>query len=57
MRYNSRVKNCHSLDKKCLTSKFVYQADVTSNLSNENKYYLGIRETTFKERCGNYILF
>ena len=31
-----------------------YQADVTNNLDNEYKYYLGLAGTTFKERYGNH---
>ena len=39
---------------KCLTSQLIYQADVTSNLDNEYKYYLGLAEKNFKEQYGNY---
>ena len=50
---NCRVKNSCPLDSKCLTSQLIYQADVTNNLDNEYKYYLGLAETTFKERYSN----
>ena len=51
---NCRVKNSCPLDSKCLTSQLIYQADVTNNLDNEYKYYLGLAETTFKERYSNH---
>ena len=47
---NCRIKNSHSLDNKCLTSQLIYHADITNNLDNEYKYYLGLAEITFKER-------
>ena len=50
---NCRVKNSCPLDNKCLTSQLIYQSDVTNNLDNEYKYYLGLAETTFKERYSN----
>ena len=51
---NCRVKNSCPLDNKCLTSQLIYQADVTNNLDNDYKYYLGLVETTFKERYSNH---
>ena len=51
---NCRTKNSCPLDNKCLKSQLVYQADVTNNLDDEYKYYLGIAETTFKERCSDH---
>ena len=51
---NCRVKNSCSLDNKCLTLQLIYQADVTNNLADEYKFYLGLTETTFKERYGNH---
>ena len=50
---NCRVKNSCPLDSKRLTSELIYQADVTNNLGDEYKYYLGLAETTFKERYSN----
>ena len=52
--YNCRVKNSCPLDNKCLTSQLIYQVDVTNNLDNEYRYYLGLAETTFKERYSNH---
>ena len=51
---NCRIKNSCPLDNKCLTSQFIYQDDVTNNLDDEYKYYLGLAETTFKERYSNH---
>ena len=38
----------------CLTPKIVYQADVQNDTNNENKFYLGVTETPFKERFRNH---
>ena len=46
---NCRVKNSCPLDNKCLISQFIYKPDVTNNLDDKYKYYLGLAETTFKE--------
>ena len=55
---NCRVNNSCALDNKYLTSQLIYQVDVTNNLHDQHKYYLGLTETTFKERYGNHkILF
>ena len=51
---NCRIKNSCLLDNKCLRSELTYQADVTNNLDDEYKYYLGLAETTFKERYSNH---
>ena len=40
-------------DNKCLTPKFVYQADVCNDTYDERKLYLGLLETPFRERCRN----
>ena len=52
--YNSRIKNFCPLHNKCLTSQLIYQGDVTNNLDDEYKYYLGLAETTFKEPYSNH---
>ena len=51
---NCRVKNSCPLDNKCLTLQLIYQADVTNNLDDMYKYYLGFAKTTFKEWYGNH---
>ena len=45
-----RVKNSCPLHNKCLLSQLIYQADVTNNLDDEDRYFLGLAETTFRER-------
>ena len=50
---NCRIKNSCPLNNKFQTSQLIYQADVTNNLDNEYKYYLGLAETTFKEQYSN----
>ena len=32
-----------------------YQADVTNNVNNERRIYLGASETIFKDRYGNHV--
>ena len=34
-------------------TEFIYQVDVTNNFGDCYNYYLGLRETTFKERYGS----
>ena len=51
---NCRFKNSSPLHNKCLTSQLIYQADVTNNLDDECKCYLGLAETTFKERYSDH---
>ena len=46
------MKNSCWLDNKCVISQLYYQADVTNNLDDE--CYVGLAETTFKERYSNY---
>ena len=47
-------KQC-PLNRQCLTESIVYQANVTANISGyKEKVYLGVSETTFKVRYGNY---
>ena len=49
---NCRSMTDCSLDNKCLTLKIVYQADVWND-TNDEKFYLGVSETPFKERFRN----
>ena len=46
--WNCRIKNSLPLDNKCLTSQLIYQADVTNNLGDEYKYYLGLATKLLK---------
>ena len=51
---NCRSKESCPLQIKCLTPKIVYRADVKNLTNDEKKFYLGVTETTFKERFGNH---
>ena len=46
--------NCPS-QNQCLTPNIVYQADVSNNLDNEKRVYLGVSETPLKGRYCNHI--
>ena len=51
---NCRVKlNC-PLEHKCLTSKVIYKAVVENNVDTEKKFYIGLTESSFKERYNNH---
>ena len=52
---NCRDKNTCPLENKCLTPKIIYQADITNDTDDTFKYYLGLAETSFKDRCRNHI--
>ena len=47
---NCRDKNTCLLDNKCLTPKVIYQADFTNDTDDTYKYYLGLAETSFKDK-------
>ena len=48
------MRNDCLLQHKCLTPGIVYQATVTNNNDDAEKFYYGLRETTFKERYRNH---
>ena len=50
-----RDKNTCPLENKCLTPKTIYQADATNDTDDTYKYYLGLAETSFKDRYRNHI--
>jgi hypothetical protein len=37
-----------------MTNNIIYKATVTTNNTNDNKYYIGMTATTFKERYANH---
>ena len=43
------------LQNKCLTPNIVYQADITKNVDDERRVYLGLSEAPFKDRYRNYV--
>ena len=51
---NCRVKDSCPLNGECLTPKLVYRADIKNNSNNKKKYYVGLSETTFKQRYRNH---
>ena len=46
--------NC-LLQKHCLTSNIIYQANVSDNGDNEKRIYLGVSETPFKVTYSNHV--
>ena len=42
------------LPNKCLTPKVIYQANVTNNSNNDEKFYRVLAETPFKDRFRNH---
>ena len=51
---NCRVRDECPLQQKCLSSAIVYQATVTEVKRNKKETYVGITETTFKQRYANH---
>ena len=43
------------MDGKCLTPNVIYRADVSNNVNNKTKFYIGICETSFKARYSNHV--
>ena len=52
---NCRVKNECPLNGECQTPSVIYRADVDNDCNDEEKFYFGLADTTFKERYRNYI--
>ena len=52
--WNCRNKSNCSLEEKCLTPKVIHQADVTTDVDGEYKFYYGYMENSFKERFRNH---
>ena len=46
---NYRDKTNCPLQNQCLTPNIACQADVSNNEDNENRVYLGVSETPFKD--------
>ena len=51
---NFRKKDSCPLNGECLTPKVIYLADVSNEANNDQKFYLSLVETTFKERYNNH---
>ena len=52
---NCRVKNEFPLNGECQTPSYRETADVIYDSNDEEKFYFGLADTTFKERYRNYI--
>ena len=50
--FGCNCRNNSPLDNKCLISNIIYRADTTT--ANEQKFYYGTSETTFKQRHSNH---
>ena len=48
-----KIKSC-PLNGECLTSHLVYRASVTNAVNEDMKKYIGLADTTFKERHSNH---
>ena len=51
---NCRNKQDCPLDNNCLTSSLVFKAEITNDVNDDYKIYIGAAETTFKERYRNH---
>lgn len=51
---NCRAKAECPLRGSCLTPQIIYRADVINITTNEMKFYIGLAETSFKERFSNH---
>ena len=52
---NCRNRSLCPLQNKCLTPNIVYQAEITNNVDDERRVYLGLSETPFKDRYRNHV--
>ena len=51
---NCRQKELWPLNNEGMTARIVYIAEVTNDKHQEKKDYIGLTETTFKERQRNH---
>ena len=52
---NCRNRSICPLQSKCVTPNIVYEADITNNVDDERRVYLGLSETPFKDRFRNHV--
>lgn len=52
---NCRNKNTCPLENKCLTPKIIYKAEISNDKDQEEKVYIGLAETPFKDRYRNHV--
>ena len=53
--YYCRVKNECPLNGECQNPSVIYRADMVNDSIDEEKFYFGLTDTTFKERYRNHI--
>ena len=51
---NCRVRNKCPLNGECQTPSVIYRANVVNDSNDEEKFYFGLADTTFKERYNNH---
>ena len=51
---NCGKKDSCPINGECLTPKAMYRADISNEANNNQKFYFGLAETTFKERYNNH---
>ena len=51
---NCRKKDSCPLNGQCLKLKVIYRADVSNEANNDQTFYFGLAETTFKDCYNNY---
>ena len=52
-RYCWKKDSC-ALNGECLTPNIIYRTDFSNEANNDQKFYFGLAETTFKERYNNH---
>ena len=52
---NCRVKHKCPLNGECQTPSVIYRTDVVNDSNDKERFYFGLADTTFKERCRNHI--
>ena len=51
---NCRKKDRCPLNGECLTQKVIHRADVSNEPNNDQKFYFGLAETTFRKHFNNH---
>ena len=52
---NCQKRSMCLLQNKYLTPNILYQPDITNNVDDERRVYLGLSETPFKNRYHNHV--
>ena len=51
---NCRMKQDCPVENKCLSNNIIYKAEVTNNLNQEEKFYIGLTANSFKDRLNKH---